>query len=337
MNTISNTTNLLHSGYHFIQDNLIPSSFLGQSILLTGAVLTTALGITGVAMCAIGKSVGRSTDLVYACDHYELAEIKNILHQKPETLNAKDEDGSTPLIAACDALKSDVVKFLLNQKGIEVNQRNSDGQTALMYASARENIESVKLLLAHKDINPLLKDHSGWSALKYAFVNKQDEILQLLLDHLHLSKVDIDFETSDFYQTNSSLSLSAKSFIHLTLLPVHALYVIVKNIIYIAIDLGKTALRTFEEFPFNFMKYGFLSASIYFTESFVYNSTRSLTLSLWKIVRVPLYTSGMLLASIYGIISTTNGRTQLNNIACSWKELTLLKITGLVRIHSLCR
>lgn len=241
-------------------------------------------------------------DLISACQSQSLSTIRKIYHKKPEAINTKNAAGNTPLIEACIAQKNDVVKFLLDQKDIKVDDQNLYGQTALSYAYATNQA-----------------------------------ILQLLLDHLSLSKVDIDSKTSDLYRTSSSLARSAKSFIHLILLPVHALYVTVKSIIYIAIDLGKTALRTFKAFPSNFTKYGFLSSAIFFAESLVYNSTKSLTFSLWKIVRVPLYISGMASASIYGIIFPTRGITQMNNIAYAWEESTLLRIIGLEKVQSLSR
>lgn len=267
----------------------------------------------------------------------KIVETTSLNDTKAEVVNGLKKNGATTLTDACYLGKSDLVKLLLTHKDIDGNKKDQFGNTPLIAACKFGHIESVKLLLADKNIDVMQLDDKGLSALHHAYVEKYDVIVKLILEHLKLSEYVIDSNTSYIYAPNHPLLLSAKSFVHLIFTPVHALCVVGKEMINLAIDLGITAFYILANFGNNLVKFGLISSFTFFAHSIVFDLSRTLFYDTWKIKRVSFLATGMLFASIYGIIFPKYGRNQLNHIAGFWGENTLLWLTGLNNVAVLHR
>lgn len=132
---------------------------LGIQALLAifSAVLCSA--ITVKADQATQPSTQRSADLKLsasdvsvirdAANRGDWNKIKAILHDNPDLVFSKDDDGKTPLHYALTQGQKDVVELLLARK-VDVNARDKDGGTPLYYAAKYGNKDVVELLLAKK-------------------------------------------------------------------------------------------------------------------------------------------------------------------------------------------
>jgi hypothetical protein len=107
------------------------------------------------------------------------AELQRLVRARPESVNAKGQDGWTPLMYA--ALYGNVESAtLLLDRGAPVNARNDAGGTALMYAV--DDVAKTKLLL-ERGADPNLRSGEGRTALLIAVANSGSyPVVKLLLD-----------------------------------------------------------------------------------------------------------------------------------------------------------
>ncbi len=139
-----------------------------------------------------------------------IEEMKLLIEQNKDTINAKNQNGFTPLLLACYRGNTAVAEFLINKvknidemtaegtalvasvykgdkiisekllkKGANPNLQSAQGITALMYAVQIQNIDLVKLLLNYK-ADKKIADKSGKKAFEYAIFNKNKELINLL-------------------------------------------------------------------------------------------------------------------------------------------------------------
>ncbi|CAB3403527.1 unnamed protein product [Caenorhabditis bovis] len=107
-----------------------------------------------------------------AAEEGKLEDVKEILENSPEILNAHDADGYTALHRAAYNNHVDVVELLL-KSGVDTEARTRDGWTALHSASNWGNYEVVGKLISHGvDVNAL--SHGNLTALHLA-VQSQNE------------------------------------------------------------------------------------------------------------------------------------------------------------------
>ena len=95
----------------------------------------------------------------------DLEGIRTWLHDHPEDINARNEDGYTPLHLASREGHAEVVELLLAVPGVDVNAIDHLGRTTLHCCCLKrgllcEYIKIIKLLLDHPNINLKNMDHS---------------------------------------------------------------------------------------------------------------------------------------------------------------------------------
>lgn len=111
-----------------------------------------------------------------------LDEIESILGEKPEMVNAKDDDGYTPLHLAVTIFgKQEAVKLLI-AKGADVNAKDNMGATPLHLTLTRlGDKEMVELLVANgADLNAK-DDNTGITPLHLAADEGYKDIIEFLI------------------------------------------------------------------------------------------------------------------------------------------------------------
>ena len=129
-------------------------------------------------------------------DIFELArrgsvqEVKAVVKETPNVLNAKDQRGSTPLVLACYYNNIEVVSYLI-PKVEDINGSTKDGSPLMASAVKGYNAISKLLIAAGADVN--LQDANKTTALHYAVMFKNYDLVLMLLEaganHNHKNNV----------------------------------------------------------------------------------------------------------------------------------------------------
>lgn len=98
---------------------------------------------------------------------------------KPDTINARNENGFTPLVIAVYRRQDAVMRQLL-RLGARVNDNPPEGP-AIVAAAYKSDVASVRFLLAN-GAQVDLANEEGVTALMYAVMNNQPALVKLLLD-----------------------------------------------------------------------------------------------------------------------------------------------------------
>ena len=118
-------------------------------------------------------------------DIFELArrgsvqEVKAVVKETPNVLNAKDQRGSTPLVLACYYNNIDIVRYII-QNIDDVNGTTKDGSPLMASAVKGYNAISKLLITAGTDVN--LQDANQTTALHYAVMFKNYDLVLMLLE-----------------------------------------------------------------------------------------------------------------------------------------------------------
>ena len=150
-------------------------------------------------------------DMFDACRRGDIALVKKLHQQYPESIHLEDHKGYTPLIIAVYNNSTEVVDFLLQQganlgsqdvsgnnalmgvcfrgykelakklleAGADVNQRNGSGATALTFAATFGHLEIAELLLQH-GADVALRDARGKSPLDHAIIQENEAMIALI-------------------------------------------------------------------------------------------------------------------------------------------------------------
>ena len=107
-----------------------------------------------------------------------LEELKALMKENPNVINARNKNGYTPLILASYKMNNKVALYLIDHVE-DINDRAEDG-TALMAAVVKGNVDIVRALLK-KGADPDVLDKSKVTALLFATMFKNTEIVELLV------------------------------------------------------------------------------------------------------------------------------------------------------------
>lgn len=118
-------------------------------------------------------------------DIFELArrgsvqEVKAVVKETPNVLNAKDQRGSTPLVLACYYNNFEVVEYLI-QVVDNINGATKDGSPLM--AAAVKGYNSIVQLLLDAGADPNIEDMNKTTALHYAATFKNYDLVIMLLN-----------------------------------------------------------------------------------------------------------------------------------------------------------
>ena len=87
-----------------------------------------------------------------ACGEGDSARVEQMLRDKPEFLNQKDEYEFTGLMCAAYRNKPETLKLLLSEPDVDLSLQQPDGMNSITLATlatAKYNIDCLKLLLLH--------------------------------------------------------------------------------------------------------------------------------------------------------------------------------------------
>ena len=126
----------------------------------------------------LNTSVFAQTDIFSAARSGDVTSIEKLYALKPDTINAKNQQGYTPVILACYYNNTEVLKALIAYN-VELNNV-PNSPTALQAAAYKGFTDCVKLLLDY-DANPNIADANGTTPLIYAVQFSHAEIVDLLI------------------------------------------------------------------------------------------------------------------------------------------------------------
>ncbi|UCH83917.1 MAG: ankyrin repeat domain-containing protein [Candidatus Latescibacterota bacterium] len=129
-----------------------------------------AFAVAGVVGAAQIHDLARTGDL---------EQVKNLIDQSPDLLNALNEEEETPLHFAAASGNLDLVEYLVSS-GAEVDAPNNVGQTPLLYAAYDGHVEICEFLIrvgAKADF----RDGRGNSPLDFAARQGQLDVVALLI------------------------------------------------------------------------------------------------------------------------------------------------------------
>lgn len=141
-----------------------------------------------------------SQDVFESARTGNIKQLKLLIKQNPDTLNATNEMGFDPLMIACYRGQTKCAQFLVNE-GANVNGLSPEGN-ALLAASYQNNTKLAIFLLNNKaQVNAQGPD--GNTALMYAVMNQNAKLVQALIN----ANADLKVTNKDS-QTAHSLALS---------------------------------------------------------------------------------------------------------------------------------
>ncbi len=141
-------------------------------------VLVTGMMVGG---CKDSQNNVKDSPLHTAAIFGNLGEIESILAEKPELVNAKDDDGYTPLQLAITIFgKQEAVKLLI-AKGADVNAKNNGATPLHLTLTKLGDKEMVELLVANgADVN-VKEDTMGATPLHFAADKGHKDIVEFLI------------------------------------------------------------------------------------------------------------------------------------------------------------
>lgn len=122
-------------------------------------------------------------------------ELKELMNNDANIINATSEMGFSPLILACYRGNKDVAVFLIENVK-DVNYKSGEG-TALAALSINYNKDLV-LKLLEKKADPNIKDSQGITPLFWAVKRGNAELVKILLDHKADKNIKDEFGVSPF-------------------------------------------------------------------------------------------------------------------------------------------
>jgi ankyrin repeat protein len=128
---------------------------------------------------ALAEVVAR--DIWTAARQGDREEVKRMVGQYPNLLNATEKYGKTPLMVASREGHAEIVRWFLD-KGAAMNGQNQRGETALSLASLMGRTPVVTLLV-ERGADPTIASHDRLTPLMAASRHDNLEVLRVLLDH----------------------------------------------------------------------------------------------------------------------------------------------------------
>lgn len=132
-------------------------------------------------MCFTTNTSAQSIHAAVRLNNIE--QVKLLLKENSELVNARDDDSNTPLILACvDSKVSLLMVKLLIESGADLHLGDQDKDTPLHYAAYGGNIEAAKILIENKaEID--FKDANGLTPLHLALIKRHSETAKLFVEH----------------------------------------------------------------------------------------------------------------------------------------------------------
>jgi len=142
--------------------------------------MKTLIAIAMTCMAIIQTS---ADEIHLAVQNGELTQIKMLLEQDKNLLNAKDDHGMAPLHIAIDIGNNDVIRYLIDQ-GADLSLKDDIyGATPLYYATVKGNTEIAELLIEKNRTVLEAKDHRQKTSLLAACEHGHPQMVELLLNY----------------------------------------------------------------------------------------------------------------------------------------------------------
>lgn len=139
------------------------------------------LFILNLILCCTAMSAQEKSKSIFdVARSGTVAEVKELMKQKPDIINGSNESGFSPLILACYRGNTEVAKFLIDHVE-DINYKSPEG-TALAALSFRYQKDLAALLLA-KNADPNIADATGTTPLIWAVKTGNEELVKLLLHY----------------------------------------------------------------------------------------------------------------------------------------------------------
>lgn len=154
-------------------------------------------------LCAICLGVqfpGFSQDVFEAARNGDLKQLKALIKQHPDTVNAVNAMGFNPLMIACYRGQEKAAKLLV-ENGADVNARSPEGSA--LQAAGYQNNTKLAVFLVKKGADLHVKGPDGNNTLMYAVMNQNAELVSFLVR----SGADLDAKNNDG-QTAYTLAMS---------------------------------------------------------------------------------------------------------------------------------
>ena len=120
-----------------------------------------------------------SQDIFEASKNGDVDKVKEMLGDKPDLINAKNERGATPLSHAAEGGHQKLVEFLI-AGGADINDKDYAGRPALFGAAYRGHADVVKLLLDNgAEYN--MKDNRGYTPMDWAAMRGNKDVIDVFI------------------------------------------------------------------------------------------------------------------------------------------------------------
>lgn len=125
--------------------------------------------------------ITKMNTIFYAIDGNHIKQIQQILKEKPDALNAPNEQGNTPLLYCIKNGKSDLAQEFL-KVGADITKKAANGKTALHLAVEKGDLHSAQKLI-EKGLDVNIKDSQGLTPLHYAAAYDKKDLVNLLIQN----------------------------------------------------------------------------------------------------------------------------------------------------------
>lgn len=283
---------------------------------------------------------------------------------QPSVVNRKNKAGLTPLDVVLISGRDDPGNLI--RSGAIIGEQDSLGRTPLHLALQTKDSWNASRLI-HAGAPIYLTDKNGHTPLDQARLSNMEDLILALsekesalrknrFESVHVvergedgkflkdeknkviqSNYQMDGWTTDLYKIESGWITRFKALMVDAGLPLYGIYFVADQSLRFVFDIMRIATRAITNFVYRFTNLEFLRSLKALTITPIWKGLRTVVWRSFKIASLPIYATGILIASLYTQIDPSEGRRLMNVIADGMDSLLLLRCAGIAKVGNLSK